>query len=54
MTSPFSSRTLLFSIPPPHTVVNAISIFENDKIVYLHSKGCMPTGHYKVSAACIL
>ena len=50
MTSPFYSRTLLYSTPPsssllPIQVVNAISIFGNDKTVYLQSKGCMPTAN---------
>ena len=44
MTSPFYSCTLLFNTPPlPIQVVNAISIFANDKIVYLQSQGCIPT-----------
>ena len=48
MTSPFYSCTLLFNAPPsppplPIQVVNAISIFGNDKIVYLQYKECMPT-----------
>ena len=50
MTSPFYSRTLLYNTPPspslPIQVVNAISIFRNDKIVYLQSKGCMPTASW--------
>ena len=50
MTSPFCSCTLLYSTPPssslPLCVVNAISIFGNDKIVYLQSKGCMPTANW--------
>ena len=55
MTSPFCSRTVLHSTPPlppspssslPIQVVNAISIFGNDKIVYLQSKGCMPTANW--------
>ena len=50
MTSLFYSSTLLYNTPPssslPIQVVNAISIFGNDKIVYLQSKGCMPTANW--------
>ena len=50
MTSQFYSHTLLYSTPPssflPIQVVNAISIFGNDKIVYLQSKGCMLTAKW--------
>ena len=31
-------------------VVNAISIFRNDKIVYLQSKGCMPTANWPLQS----
>ena len=54
MTSQFYSCTLLYSTPPssslPIHVVNAISIFENDKIVYLQSKGCMPTANWPLQS----
>ena len=50
MTSLFYSCTLLYSTPPssslPIQVVNVISIFGNDKVVYLQSKGCMPTANW--------
>ena len=50
MTNRFYSCTLLYSTPSssslPIQVVNAISIFGNDKIVYLQSKGCMPTANW--------
>ena len=54
MTSLFYSRTLLYNTPPspslPIQVVNAISIFGNDK-----RGACrLPTGHCKVSATFIL
>ena len=49
MTSPFYSPTLLYNTSPspslPIQVVNAVSIFENDKILYLQSKGCMSTAN---------
>ena len=35
-------------------VVNAVSIFRNDKKVYLQSKGRMPTANGPVSAIFIL
>ena len=60
MTNPFYSCTLLYNTPLspslPIQIVNAISIFGNDKIVYLQSKGCVPTANwpYKVSATFIL
>ena len=48
--SPFYFLTLLYSTPPssslPIQVVNAISTFGNDKIVYLQSKGCMLTANW--------
>ena len=54
MTSPFYSRTLLYNTPPspslPIQVVSAISIFGNDKIVYLQSKGCMPTANWPLQS----
>ena len=55
MTGPFYSRTLLYSTPPSSSlpiqeVVNAISIFRNDKIVYLQSKGCMPTANWPLQS----
>ena len=56
MTNPFYSLTLLFNTPPtPHSplpiqVVNVISIFGNDKIVYLQSKGCMPTANWPLQS----
>ena len=54
MTSPFYSRTLLYNTLPspslPIQVVNAISIFGNDKIVYLQSKGCMPTANWPLQS----
>ena len=54
MTSPFYSRTLLYSTLPssslPIQVVNAISIFGNGKIVYLQSKGCMPTANWPLQS----
>ena len=54
MTSLFYSRTLLYSTPSsssfPIQVVNAISIFGNDKIVYLQSKGCMPTAKWPLQS----
>ena len=54
MTSPFYSRTLLYSTPPssslPIQVVNVISIFGNDKIVYLLSKGCMLTANWPLQS----
>ena len=37
--------------PPPHTgIVNEISIFVNDKIVYLQSKGYMPTVNWPLQS----
>ena len=51
MTSPFYSRTLLFH---PLPVVNAASIFRNDKKVYFQSKAQMPTANWPVSAIFIL
>ena len=54
MTSLFYSRTLLYSTLPssslPIQVVNTISIFGNDKIVYLQSKGCMPTANWPLQS----
>ena len=54
MTSPFYSRILLYNTPPSPSlsimVVNAISIFGNDKIVYLQSKGCMPTANWPLQS----
>ena len=54
MTSPFYSCTLLYSTPPssslPIQVVNAFSIFGNDKIVYLQSKVCMPTANWPLQS----
>ena len=54
MTSLFYSRTLLYSTLPssslPVQVVNTISIFGNDKIVYLQSKGCMPTANWSLQS----
>ena len=54
MTSPFYSHTLLYSTPPssslPIQVVIAISIFRNDKIVYLQSKGYMPTANWPLQS----
>ena len=53
MTSPFYSRTLLFNtspLPLPIQVVNAISIFGNDKKVYLQSKGRMPTANWPLQS----
>ena len=53
MTSPFYSRTLLFNTPPlptPHTGSHVISIFGNDKILYLQSKGCMPTANWPLQS----
>ena len=47
MASPFYSRTLLFH---PLPVVNAVSIFRNDKIVYLQPKARLPTANWPVSA----
>ena len=47
MTSPFYSRTLLFH---PLPIVNAVSIFRNDKKVYLQSKARMLTANWPVSA----
>ena len=56
MTSPFYSCTLLYNTPPspslPIQVVNAISIFGNDKIVYSQSKGCMPTANWPLQSFC--
>ena len=34
----------------PIQVVNAISIFGNDKIVYLQSKGCMSTANWPLQS----
>ena len=49
MTSPFCSCALHLNTPPlpplPIQVVNVISIFGNDEIVYLKSKGCMLTAN---------
>ena len=47
--------TSLFYSPPsfstlPIQVVNAISIFGNDKIVFLQSKGCMPTANWPLQS----
>ena len=40
-----------FSLSPlPIQVVNAISIFRNDKIVFLQSKGCMPTANWPLQS----
>ena len=53
MTSPFYSHTLLFNtLPPPLPIqaVNAISIFGNDKIVYLQSKWCMLTANFPLQS----
>ena len=55
MTGLFYSHTLLYSTPPlppslPIWVVNAISIFGNDKIVYLQSKGCMPIANWPLQS----
>ena len=54
MTSLFYSRTLLFNTPTlsplPIQVVNVISIFGNDQIVYLQSKGCMPTANWPLQS----
>ena len=54
MTSPFYSHTLLYSNLPssflPIQVVNTINIFGNDKIVYLQSKGCMPTANWPLQS----
>ena len=55
MTSPFYSppsfSTLLLPPPPlPIQVVNAISIFRNAKIVFLQSKGCMPTANWPLQS----
>ena len=54
MTSLFYSHILLYSTPPssylPIQVVNVISIFGNDKIVYLQSKGCMPTANWPLQS----
>ena len=52
MTVPFYSHTLLYSTPLflPIQVIDAISIFENDKIVYLQSKGCMPTANWPLKS----
>ena len=53
MTSLFYSHTLLYSTPSsssfPIQVVNAVSLFGNDKIVYLQSKGCMPTANCQLA-----
>ena len=52
--SPFYSCNLLYSTPLssslPRQVVNAISIFRNDKIVYLQSKGCMLTANWPLQS----
>ena len=54
MTSPFYSHTLLYSTPSssslPIQVVNTISNFRNDKIVYLQAKGCMPTANWPLQS----
>ena len=54
MTSLFYSRTLLYSTPPssslPIQVVNVISIFGNDKIIYLQSRGCMLTANWPLES----
>ena len=49
MISPFYSHTLLFNTLLIQ-VVNAISIFGNDKIVDLQSKGCMPTANWPLQS----
>ena len=53
MTSPFYSPPS-FSTPPlsslPIQVVNAVSIFRNDKIVFLQSKGCMLTANWPLQS----
>ena len=52
MTSAFYSHTLLFIPPLPVQVVNVVSIFGNDKKVYLQS---MPTANWpQVSVIFIL
>ena len=42
------------ALPPssslPIQVVNAISTFGNDKILYLQSKGCMPTANWPLQS----
>ena len=62
MTSPFYSRTLLFTLPlsppplpslPPFTGSQCAQYFGNDK-VYLQSKGQMLTANWPVSAILIL
>ena len=54
MTSSFYSRTLLYSTPPssslPIQVVSVISIFGNDKTVYLQSKECMLTANWPLQS----
>ena len=54
MTILFYSRILLYSTPSSSTlpiqVVNVISIFANDKIVYLWSNGCMPTANWPLKS----
>ena len=55
MTSPFYSCTLLYNTPPlppslPIQVVNTISIFGNDKKIYLQSKGCMPIANWPLQS----
>ena len=51
MTGSFYSRTLFFHALP---VVNVVSIFRNDKKVYLQSKVQMPSANWSVSAIVIL
>ena len=53
MTGLFYCHTLHFSMPLsllPIQVVNANSIFRNDKIVYLQSKGCMPIANWPLQS----
>ena len=57
MTSLFYSCTLLYNTLPlpllpslPIQAVNAISIFRNDKIVYLQFKGCMLTANWPLQS----
>ena len=51
MTRSFYSHTLLFN---PLPVVNVLSIFRNDKKVYLQFKMQMPRDNWPVSAIFIL
>ena len=53
MTSPFYSPPSFSTLPLsilPIQVVNAISIFGNDKIVFLQSKGCMLTANWPLQS----